>query len=414
MTWWHPLSPHKEKTIICMEGAVRSGKTLTGSFSFTIWAMENFDGEEFAFCGKTIGTARRNIINPLKRILAAQGATVDDKRSASEGNYLAITWRGNENIFWIFGGKDERSQDLIQGATLAGIFYDEAILMPISFLNQGIARLSVDGAKIWISLNPEGPDDPFYTDWLNGFSDSDMFYLHFTMDDNPALTDETKDRYRRMWPEGSVWYDRYILGQRTVAEGRIYDFFRPEVGGGYVIPSPPGNFADFMISLDYGTSDPFVAVLWGLARSPENNKLTWYIFDELYYDPSDHRTRQRAPTEHMAALRDLCRYQDRPIYPRIEADPSAAAFITECRRSGIAELKSIRGADNAVKDGILDVATMLASGWLKISANCVNTIKYLNNYRWDENSKEEKPLHVGSHIPDAVRYGARRAIREMR
>jgi hypothetical protein len=95
-------------------------------------------------------------------------------------------------------------------------------------------------------------------------------------------------------------------------------------------------------------------------------------------------------------------------------DPSAAAFITECRRSGRGEVENIRGADNSVKDGILDVATMFSQGWLKVSSDCPNFIKYINNYRWDENSKEEKPLHDGSHCPDSLRYGCRYMIREMR
>lgn len=416
LSWWLPESPVSHKPIICMEGAVRSGKTLTGSFSFTCWAQSEFDDYEFAFCGKTIGSARRNIIRPLKRMLAARGAAVNDHRSSNE-NFLEIEWLGHKNVYWIFGGKDERSQDLIQGATLAGIFFDEAILMPISFLQQGIARLSIDGAKIWISLNPEGPDEPFYVDWLDKFDPKDVFYLHFTMDDNPSLSEETKARYQRMYPEGSVWYDRYILGQRTVAEGRIWDFFRPDVGAGYVVDARdcPRAFLDWVVSIDYGTSDAFAAGLYGLARNPSQNALrSWFLVREYYYDPKEHRGRQKAPTEYIEDLIKLCRWKGHPIYPNILCDPSAAAFITECRRSGRAEVENIRGADNSVKDGILDVATMLSQGWLKISSDCPNAIKYINNYRWDENSKEEKPLHDGSHFPDALRYGCRYMIREMR
>jgi PBSX family phage terminase large subunit len=413
LSWWLPESPVSHKPIICMEGAVRSGKTLTGSFSFTCWAQSEFDDYEFAFCGKTIGSARRNIIRPLKRMLAARGAAVNDHRSSNE-NFLEIEWLGHKNVYWIFGGKDERSQDLIQGATLAGIFFDEAILMPISFLQQGIARLSIDGAKIWISLNPEGPDEPFYVDWLDKFDPADVFYLHFTMDDNPSLSEETKARYQRMYPEGSVWYDRYILGQRTVAEGRIWDFFRPEVGAGYVVDKLPHDFIDWMGSIDYGTKDPFSASLWGLGQSPETNKLTWYIVKEFYYDPKDHRGKQKAPTEYADALVDLAQWNDRAIYPRWFCDPSALDFIVECINSKRPEISRMQGADNSVKDGILRVASLFTSGFLKIYYTNDNTIKYVNNYRWDENAKEEKPLHDGSHKPDDIRYGSAYAMRRMR
>lgn len=415
MTWWRPDSPHSHKMIICMEGAVRSGKTATGSFSFTMWAMSQFDDEEFALCGKTIGTARRNIVRHLKRMLAARGAKVEDHRNATEGNYLSVEWLGNKNIFWIFGGKDERSQDLIQGATLAGIFYDEAILMPISFLNQGMARTSVDGAKIWISLNPESPDHPFYSDWLDAnFNENDMLYLHFTMDDNPALSDDTKDRYRRMWPEGSVWYNRYILGQRTSAEGRIYDFFRPEVGAGYVVDKLPEQFTRWIVSIDYGSTDPFAAILWGLGRSPEDNQNTWYIVREFYWD-SKEKKRQKSPTEYIQALAELCKWNGREVYPQIYCDPAEAAFIIECRKAKkYPTVRRARKAQNAVKDGLINGATMFSEGYVKIFYTCDNLIKYINNYRWDENKAVETPLHIGSHMPDAYRYGAMEAIRNMR
>jgi Terminase-like family. len=275
-------------------------------------------------------------------MLLARGAVVNDHRSSSE-NFLEIEWLGHKNVFWIFGGKDERSQDLIQGATLAGIFLDEAILMPISFLQQGIARLSIDGAKIWISLNPEGPDEPFYVDWLDKFDPGDVFYLHFTMADNPSLSEETRGRYKRMYPEGSVWYDRYILGQRTVAEGRIWDFFRPDPGAGFVVDARdcPKEYIDWVYSIDYGTSDAFAAGLCGLAR--HEGRLGWWLVREYYYDPKEHRGRQKAPTEYIEDLAALCRWYDHPVYPMGLCDPSAAAFITECRRSGRAEVENIRG-----------------------------------------------------------------------
>jgi len=55
---------------VIADGAVRSGKTLCMSLGFILWAMSPFDGQNFAICGKTIGSAERNIMGWLRQIYA--------------------------------------------------------------------------------------------------------------------------------------------------------------------------------------------------------------------------------------------------------------------------------------------------------------------------------------------------------
>lgn len=122
LNWWCPESPVKDYDGIIADGAIRSGKTVSMSLSFAIWAMDTFNGQNFAMCGKTIGSFRRNVLFWLKLMLKSRGYQVSDHRADN----LVIIRRGAvENYFYIFGGKDERSQDLIQGITLAGVFFDE-------------------------------------------------------------------------------------------------------------------------------------------------------------------------------------------------------------------------------------------------------------------------------------------------
>ena len=139
LTWWMPGSPVKDYDGIIADGAIRSGKTVCMSLSFVFWAMENFSGQNFAMCGKTIGSFRRNVLFWLKLMLKSRGYKVADHRA---DNLVEITRKNVTNHFYIFGGKDERSQDLIQGITLAGVFCDEVALMPESFVNQATGRCS--------------------------------------------------------------------------------------------------------------------------------------------------------------------------------------------------------------------------------------------------------------------------------
>ena len=155
MGWWGPKSPdHHYDAIIC-DGAVRSGKTLCMGLSFVCWAMVSFRGQQFAFCGKSVVSLRRNILQELAPLLKELGFRCKEKRSE---NLLVVSKGGRENRFYLMGGKDEGSAAFIQGVTLAGVLLDEAALMPRSFVEQAIARCSVQGSRLWFNCNPEGPN----------------------------------------------------------------------------------------------------------------------------------------------------------------------------------------------------------------------------------------------------------------
>ena len=223
MTWWTDASPYKDYDGIICDGAVRSGKTVSMGISFVNWAMERFNGEDFALCGKTIGSLRRNVINTLKNQMLSLGLDFEEKRSES----LIIVSKGDvTNYFYLFSGKDESSQDLIQGLTLAGCFFDEVALMPQSFVSQAEARCSVDGAKLWYNCNPKGPSHWFKKEYVDVAEDKLLLHLHFMMDDNLTLSEKVKERYKRMFT--GVFYQRNILGLWVVAEGKIYTSFGKE------------------------------------------------------------------------------------------------------------------------------------------------------------------------------------------
>ena len=213
--------PYSNYDALICDGAVRSGKTSIMSLSFFLWAMGNFNQCAFAFCGKSVGAVERNIITPLLGIKYLKD-NFDIRYNRSE--HTIISKRGNkENRFYCFGGKDESSYTLIQGVTLAGVMLDEVALMPRSFVEQALARCSVPGAKLWFNCNPENPRHWFRQEWILQADKKNAVHLHFLMDDNPALDDKTRQRYKNMYT--GVFYQRYILGQWVMSEGLIYDMF---------------------------------------------------------------------------------------------------------------------------------------------------------------------------------------------
>ncbi|MGN1123124.1 MAG: PBSX family phage terminase large subunit, partial [Eubacterium sp.] len=196
LTWWCRGSGAENKNGIICDGAVRSGKTLCMSVSFVSWAFYNFSDTSFALCAKTIASLRRNVITPLLPVLKELGFSCDYKISR---NMIEISKDGRSNRFYLFGGRDESSAALIQGMTLGGVMLDEAALMPRSFVEQALARCSLENAKYFFNCNPEHPYHWFYLEWIKKCREKNMLYLHFSMQDNPSLSKAVINRYKSLY-----------------------------------------------------------------------------------------------------------------------------------------------------------------------------------------------------------------------
>lgn len=383
LSWWAPQSAYSGYNGIIADGAIRSGKTFAMSFSFVQWAMTCYSGQQFAMCGKTIASFRRNVLGTLKQQLAARGYNVKEHRAE---NCMTVSKGGRTNEFYFFGGKDESSQDLIQGITLAGAFFDEVALMPQSFVNQATARCSVTGSKFWFNCNPGSPQHWFYLEWVRKCRSRKMMYLHFTMDDNLSLSEDIKARYRSQY--SGVFYQRYILGLWVVAEGLIYTMFNKDF---HVVPSVPRPYEKYVMSCDYGTINPTSIGLWGKAGGK------WYRMREYYYD-SRKEGRQRTDEEHYTELERLA---DGLHVSAVIVDPSAASFIEVIRRH---DRYRVEKASNSVLDGIRNVATRLQSGDIFFCDCCTDCIREFGMYRWDEKAQMDRPIKENDHSMDDVRY----------
>lgn len=389
LNWWADASPVKDSFGIIADGSIRSGKSLAMSLSFVLWAMTSFNGQSFGMCGKTVGSFRRNVLCWLKVMLAGRGYVVKDKLSE---NRVIISSGAVENDFYIFGGKDERSQDLIQGVTLAGVLLDEVALMPESFVSQATARCSVKGSKLWFNCNPSYPSHWFKTDWIDCAKDKGLLYLHFTMEDNLSLAEDIKERYRSMYT--GVFYERFILGLWVLAQGVIYPMYKESIG------KPPEKVkpSQYVISIDYGTQNAFAALLWAKYGN------VWYAVREYYYSGRNEGV-SKTDGEY---LEDLNKWREDIkgcLYTII--DPSAASFITLLRRNGTKY--RVKKADNDVLDGIRDTATSLKNGYIRIMPDLKNFDMEINGYVWDESEIEDRPIKVNDHLMDAMRYFVRTA-----
>lgn len=412
LTWWCPASPVKDADGIIADGAIRSGKTLSMSLSFVLWAMESFNGQNFIMAGKTVGSFRRNVLFWLKQMLASRKYQVVEKRSDN----LVIITKGNvTNYFYIFGGKDERSQDLVQGITAAGAFFDEVALMPESFVNQATGRLSVTGSKMWFNCNPDSPHHWFKVNWIDkcrchlsddeiaemeseGKEPKNLIYLHFTMDDNLSLAEDIKKRYRSMYV--GVFFKRYIEGLWCVAEGLVYSMFDDTVGGNHVKAEHMTGVREWVVSIDYGTVNPFAAGLWAFDGKHAQKEY------EYYYDSRETGVRR----DDEAHYRELCKLIGDRKVTFIIVDPSAASFIECIKKHGTYIAK---GALNDVLDGIRVQTTFLSKGIISYYKDCKATIAEYGLYSWDMESVEDAVVKEFDHCMDSDRYLCYTYLRKM-
>lgn len=393
MLWWAQPDSKNYDAIVC-DGSVRSGKTMSMTVGFVLWSMKNFNNENFAFCGKTIDSLKRNVITPMQKWLEG---VVKIKVNLSQ-NFVDISLNNRSNRYYFFGGKDESSYQLIQGITLAGVLLDEVALMPRSFVEQTLARCSVTGSKLWFNCNPSNSLHWFFKEWVDDSSKEAMqknrLHLHFTMDDNFSLSDEVKQRYERMY--SGVFYDRYIKGLWVAAEGVIYKEFADNPDN-FIVDAIPDDIIFCTIGMDFGGNGSAHAMICtGFSKSMRKV----IILDEYY------RKEIISPAE---LEKDVCRFIRRcqrkhKVYD-MYCDSAEQVLIKGIKSAVMSERIPIN-IHNARKSAIIGrirfFNSIMAQKRFFIMKHCTHLIEALQSAVWDSKSTKDVRLDNGEYNIDSL------------
>lgn len=393
MLWWAQPDSKNYDAIVC-DGSVRSGKTMSMTVGFVLWSMKNFNNENFAFCGKTIDSLKRNVITPMQKWLEG---VVKIKVNLSR-NFVDISLNNRSNRYYFFGGKDESSYQLIQGITLAGVLLDEVALMPRSFVEQALARCSVTGSKLWFNCNPSNSLHWFFKEWVDDSSkeavQKNRLHLHFTMDDNFSLSDEVKQRYERMY--SGVFYDRYIKGLWVAAEGVIYKEFADNPDN-FIVDTIPDDIIFCTIGMDFGgNGSAHAAICTGFSKSMQKV----IILDEYY------RKEIISPAE---LEKDVCRFirrcqQKYKVYD-MYCDSAEQVLIKGIKSAVMSERIPIN-IHNARKSAIIGrirfFNSIMAQKRFFIMKHCSHLIEALQSAVWDSKSMKDVRLDNGEYNIDSL------------
>lgn len=359
-------------------GAVRSGKTFSSILKF-IDLLKNGPPGACMIIGVNRETIQRNILIELYNFL---GFPPPSSKATEAKLY-------GRNVYFV-GAHDEGSVRRIQGSTLAFAYVDEATCIPAPFWRMLLSRLSVRGAQLLATCNPEGPAHWLKKEYIDRSNELDIAYWNFQLDDNPSLDPVYKENLKKEYT--GMWYKRYILGEWAVAHGLIYDSF--DELNIYSQPLDPASY--YIVGIDYGTSNATAAVLCGV--SPKK----WpqiRVESEYYYD-SVKKGRQKTDAELADDLYDFVCYKN---VSAIYVDPSAASLKLELRKKNLPVLD----ANNDVAEGIKTVSKFISHKNLVIHSGCTTLREVLQTYSWDPKAAdrgEDKPLKVREHLCDSLRY----------
>ncbi|MFF3622343.1 PBSX family phage terminase large subunit [Streptomyces sp. NPDC002467] len=371
-------------------GAVRSGKTIASLLAFLLAIAVAPSSGLIIVVGRSLQTIERNVLDPLMdvAIFGRYAAAVQHTRGSNTATILGRTVH-------LIGAADARAEGRLRGLTACLAYVDEATLIPQEFWTQLLARLSVPGARLFATTNPDSPRHWLKVDYLDREADLNMRSWHFRLGDNHTLE---PDYIRSLHAEYvGLWRRRMIDGAWVIAEGAVYDMLDDDR---HIVTELPQITRWISCGVDYGTTNDFVALLVGLGA------------DRRLYVAAEYRHASRSAhhsltdAEYDRALRAFLQ-QHRAAPDWLVVDPSAASFIEQLHRTGMPNLAP---AENGVTDGIRTVASLLSAGRLRIHASCVGLIKEMTSYSWDPRASdrgEDAPLKVDDHGPDALRYAIR-------
>ena len=380
--------------VLCLAGgSIRSGKTFAANLGFVLWSIGKSDARTFLITGVTVESVTNNVIYSKDGIMdALMELGFEPDYNQSRGHRVIVATERGTLTYRIIGASDAKARKRTQGATFGGAYFDEIALIPQDYFMTVWGRLSEDGAKAWATYNPESPFHWLKKEIIDVPDKWDAVEHRFSLDDNPSLSQEYKDRIRKSY--WGVWEKRYIDGEWVAPGGAIW----PE----YTIESIPDGYwpEQWVIGLDWGISGTFAALLIGKTPTGYTVHRERYIVGDqgayLSEDDQASQLRHWAEAESQRTARGMRAYVDPSTSP---------TFKRLLRNHGF----HVIHGDNTVEPGLMTTGARLARGEVTIDPRCSNLIGEIAGYSWDETAAKQgvsRPVKAADHGPDALRYWA--------
>lgn len=384
-----------EARINVWHGAIRSGKTFASIVGFLMAVATAPNVGLIVIAGRTLDTIGRNIMEPLTDD-GVIGRLISKHVKWTAGATTCVILGRTVHLI---GANDRQAEGKIRGSTVCLAYIDEATLLPYDFFRQMLGRMSVKGARMFATTNPDNPAHWLRKEYIKRQGELNLRHWQFGLIDNPSLD---VDYVRDLKAEYTgLWYKRFILGNWVQSEGAVYEMWDEDH---MVVDVLPVMTKWLAVGIDYGTTNPFAALTLGLGADKR-----LYLAREWRWD-SKLKKRQLTDVEYSKQVRQFLAEHPVPgstlkgVRPDWWVlDPSAASFRVQLYEDGV----TARLANNEVKSGINTFGSLLTTDRLKVHRSCQGFIDEIPGYSWDEKASgkgNDEPIKQDDHSLDGGRY----------
>lgn len=422
----------QDNTYNILEGAVRSGKTVDHVLAFAKELCDTPDKFHLA-TGSTMANAKLNIGDAngfgLEHIFRGQcrwTSYKDNDALAIRGPYTNF----KEKIVIFAGGGSSASYQKIRGNSYGMWIATEINLHHDNTIKEAFNRtIASHRRKIFWDLNPEHPKAPIYAQYIDKYAEKAQKgilkggynYAHMTLFDNINISEERREEIISQYDPDSIWYIRDILGERTIAEGLIYNKLATSIAakdGKFRIEKKiaqamarSGKIIHINVGVDFGgngSGHAFVAT--GELQGYEKLiilKSRRYLEGE--YDPD---TGKKILDIDPKALDELfIRFieavtKEYGFITKVYADSAESVLIRGFRtalvQSGHGDIKVVNAMKSKITDRIFATTALTAMNRLLITEDCESFEQAASMAVWDPKSLELERLDDGTSDIDTL------------
>lgn len=422
----------QDNTYNILEGAVRSGKTVDHVLAFAKELCDTPDKFHLA-TGSTMANAKLNIGDAngfgLEHIFRGQcrwTSCKDNDALAIRGPYTNF----KEKIVIFAGGGSSASYQKIRGNSYGMWIATEINLHHDNTIKEAFNRtIASHRRKIFWDLNPEHPKAPIYAQYIDKYAEKAQKgilkggynYAHMTLFDNINISEERREEIISQYDPDSIWYIRDILGERTIAEGLIYNKLATSIAakdGKFRIEKKiaqamarSGKIIHINVGVDFGgngSGHAFVAT--GELQGYEKLiilKSRRYLEGE--YDPD---TGKKILDIDPKALDELfIRFieavtKEYGFITKVYADSAESVLIRGFRtalvQSGHGDIKVVNAMKSKITDRIFATTALTAMNRLLITEDCESFEQAASMAVWDPKSLELERLDDGTSDIDTL------------
>lgn len=391
-------------TLDVAEGTPRSGKSTASVLRFYRFLNTSRD-ENFLITAASAEQAFRLSMdadgNGLLHLFGSQAKIKHD----DYGDHLeALTVTGRKKIYYKGGAKAD-SDKTIRGLSLGGVMFCEIDILHMNMIQECFRRTYAAQIRWHIAdLNPPAPQHPVIKDV---FELNNTYWTHWTVNDNPIITEERKRELEETLKKNPYLYRRDWLGERCVPEGVIYSMFDHKK---HIVKNIPDNTQriEMYFSGDGGLTD---------ATSVSCNIITYengkYILNRVanwYYDGKNKAMSVQAK-ELATEFCQYCRERFKMYESFWTIDPACKALRKELELYGLDVInadnngKDIKGNTKGIRVGIEYTQSMIQDGLFRL-VECEkyghdSFLREISMYCVDDHGN---PIDMYNHAMDELRY----------